>query len=51
MVSALVRKLNHDPIMFLKGGGMSREGGAARISMVRRIFNLDKTICSCSGKN
>ncbi len=50
MVNALVRKLNHDPIMFLKGG-MPGEGGAARISLVRRIFNLDKTVCSCSGKH
>ena len=51
MANALVRKLNHDPIMFLKGDGMAREGAAARISTVRRIFNLDKNVCTCSGKN
>ena len=51
MANALVRKLNHDPIMFLKGDGMAREGAASRISTVRRIFNLDKNVCTCSGKN
>lgn len=51
MVNALVRKLNHDPIMFLKRGSMSQEGSASRISLVRRIFNLDKTSCTCSGKS
>lgn len=51
MVNALVRKLNHDPIMFLKRGSMSQEGSAPRISLVRRIFNLDKTSCTCSGKS
>lgn len=51
MANTLVRKLNHDPIMFLKGDGMAREGAASRISTVRRIFNLDKNVCTCSGKN
>ncbi|MDD4701008.1 MAG: glutamyl-tRNA reductase [Desulfovibrio sp.] len=45
MTSSLVRKLNHDPIMFLKHGGMSQEGYGPRISIMRRIFNLDKTGC------
>ena len=45
MASSLVRKLNHDPIMFLKHGGMSQEGNGPRISIMRRIFNLDKTGC------
>ena len=43
MVHALLRKLNHDPIMFLKSGGMSQQGSAPRISIARRMFNLDKT--------
>ena len=51
LYAPLVRKLNHDPIMFLKGDGMAREGAASRISTVRRIFNLDKNVCTCSGKN
>ena len=46
----LVRKLNHDPIMFLKRGTMSQEGSAPRISLMRRIFNLDQG-CTCSARN
>lgn len=41
MAGALARKFNHDPIMFLKRGSMSREGSNARISMIRQIFNID----------
>ncbi|ATD80973.1 MULTISPECIES: glutamyl-tRNA reductase [Desulfovibrio] len=51
MAGALVRKLNHDPIMFLKHGGMSQEGNGPRISIMRRIFNLDKTGCIYSEEN
>lgn len=51
MAGALVRKLNHDPIMFLKHGGMSQEGNGPRISIMRRIFNLDKTDCIYSEEN
>ncbi|WP_165174697.1 glutamyl-tRNA reductase [Desulfovibrio sp. ZJ369] len=51
MTNALVRKMNHDPIMFLKGGGMAQEGSAPRISIVRRIFNLDKTSGACGRKS
>ena len=50
MALALVRKLNHDPIMFLKRGTMSQEGSAPRISLMRRIFNLDRG-CTCSARN
>ena len=50
MALALVRKLNHDPIMFLKRGTMSQEGSAPRISLMRRIFNLDQR-CTCSARN
>ena len=50
MALALVRKLNHDPIMFLKRGTMSQEGSAPRISLMRRIFNLDQG-CTCSARN
>lgn len=42
LVGSLVRKLNHDPIMFLKQDGMAQEGSDPRINAVRRIFNLDK---------
>lgn len=41
MANAIVRKLLHEPIMFLKDDGMSKDGPANRIGMVRRIFNLD----------
>lgn len=41
MAHALARKLNHEPIMFLKNDGMSRQSPHSRISLVRRIFNLD----------
>ncbi len=51
MAGALVRKLNHDPIIFLKHGGMSQEGNGPRISIMRRIFNLDKTGCIYSEEN
>lgn len=40
MARGIVRRLNHDPLMYLKTEGMGREGQAARISNVRRIFNL-----------
>ncbi len=52
MVGALVRKLNHAPIAFLKDGGqcsqslsaraLAKETSESRISIVRRIFDLDK---------
>ena len=45
LVGSLVRKMNHDPIMFLKNGGMAQEGNGQRISLTRRIFGLDKTGC------
>ncbi len=41
MTLALTKKLNHDPIAFLKRGTMSEEGTTPRISIVRRIFDLD----------
>lgn len=46
MARALVRKMNHDPIIFLKEGAGSHEGSASRISLMRRIFNLDSGTCS-----
>ena len=51
LVGALVRKFNHDPIMFLKRGSMSQEGNGPRISITRRIFNLDKTGCPYSSED
>ena len=50
LVGSLVRKFNHDPIMFLKRGSMSQEGNGPRISITRRIFNLDKTGCPYSSE-
>lgn len=41
MAYAIAKKLNHDPIMYLKNDGMGKDGAPARISTVRRIFNLD----------
>lgn len=38
---ALVRKLNHDPIAYLKREGMGKETPLARADQVRKIFNLD----------
>ena len=46
MAQALVRKMNHAPIMFLKEGAGSHEHSASRISLMRRIFNLDSGTCS-----
>ncbi len=46
MTAALIRKLNHAPLSFLKRGTMSEEGSTPRIHMVRRIFNLDDNIPS-----
>ena len=48
MAHAIVSKLNHDPIMFLKNGTMSQDGIAPRISLARRFFNLDT---GCTAKN
>ncbi len=45
LVGSLVRKMNHDPIMSLKNGGMAQEGNGQRISLTRRVFGLDKTDC------
>ena len=41
MTSALIRKLNHAPIDFLKRGTMAEDGVAPRIGIMRRIFDLD----------
>jgi glutamyl-tRNA reductase len=49
LVNALVRKLNHDPIMFLKSDGMGHDDSTTRINTVRRMFNLDKGTCIYSG--
>ncbi len=50
MTAALIRKLNHAPLCFLKSGTMSDDGPAPRIHMVRRIFNLDNEDTSRSNK-
>ena len=41
MLSSVVKKLNHEPIMFLKRHRAEDEADERRISLVRRIFNLD----------
>ena len=42
MLSSVVKKLNHEPIMFLKRHFAEEEDASAtNISLVRRIFNLD----------
>ena len=42
MLSSVVKKLNHEPIMFLKRRfAEEEEVGALNINTVRRIFNLD----------
>ncbi|MDR2572926.1 MAG: glutamyl-tRNA reductase [Desulfovibrio sp.] len=41
MAGALVRKLHHAPIVFLKHGCTHQENNGARVSAIRRIFNLD----------
>ncbi len=51
MTAALIRKLNHAPLAFLKRGTMSEDGPAPRIHMVRRIFDLDSDDSSRSNKS
>jgi glutamyl-tRNA reductase len=41
MASAMARKFNHDPIHFLKNGGMESEAPPERIHLMRRMFRLD----------
>ena len=41
MASAMARKFNHDPIHFLKNGGMEGEASPERIHLMRRMFRLD----------
>lgn len=43
MLCSIVRKLNHEPIDFLKRR-FDEEAGAEYIGMVRRLFNLDKEL-------
>lgn len=42
MLSSIVKKLNHEPIMFLKRRfSEEEESGLRHVDLVRRIFNLD----------
>lgn len=41
MAHALVKKMEHDPLMFLKDGGQDTTDAHSRIDMIRKIFNLD----------
>ncbi|MCL1985046.1 MAG: glutamyl-tRNA reductase [Betaproteobacteria bacterium] len=40
MASAMARKFNHDPIHFLKNGGMEGEAPLERIHLMQRMFRL-----------
>ncbi len=42
MLAAIVKKLNHDPITFLKRHFGEEETNTQYISLTRRMFNLDK---------
>ena len=41
MALAMARKFNHDPLDFLKNGGMADEAPLERIHLMRRMFRLD----------
>lgn len=41
MAKALTKKLNHEPLMFLKHQGMGKDSFFNRVDMVRKVFNLD----------
>lgn len=41
MAHAIVKKMNHDPITYIKSTGMGRDAPHDRISFARRLFNLD----------
>lgn len=41
MGRGIAKRLNHDPITYLKAQGMGKDDPHGRISEVRRIFNLD----------
>lgn len=43
MGMAIAKKLNHDPIMYLKKKGMGKDDSLDRIHILRKIFALDKT--------
>ncbi len=43
MTAALIRKLNHAPLAYLKKGTMSEEGATPRIHMIRCIFDLNES--------
>ena len=42
MLASLVRKIDHDPIAFLKAGHHDEDARAHAIDMARRLFALDK---------
>ncbi|MCR5563783.1 MAG: glutamyl-tRNA reductase [Desulfovibrio sp.] len=43
MMIALTHKLNHSPLMFLKGSHMRKnKNNAERISLIRQVFDLDR---------
>lgn len=41
LARGIVKKMNHEPLMFLKKDGMGRDNPHGRIDTVRRIYNLD----------
>jgi glutamyl-tRNA reductase len=42
MLAALVRKIDHDPIAFLKAGHHDAQARTHAVDMIRRLFGLDK---------
>lgn len=50
MVHSLVRKMNHDPIVFLKSETMAQQGIAGRVGLMRRMFRLD-TVAQAKSEN
>ncbi|MDR2161566.1 MAG: glutamyl-tRNA reductase [Desulfovibrio sp.] len=52
MAAAIVKKINHEPITFLKRQGGDQDAGIQAVSLARRLFNLDRGEApddSCSG--
>ncbi len=54
MLNSVVKKLNHDPIVFLKRHLGEDQTGRQRVGLIRRVFNLDQDYLDednrCPGK-
>ena len=42
MLAGLLKKLNHDPIVFLKGQPMGKPARLKYVGLARQMFNLDQ---------